>query len=71
MEWSRERAAELAFESIQAHKQAEFEFLSNFYRAYCLEHPEDDEAVMRFLRAYTTAREVRAGIAHIEGSPDA
>ena len=58
--WTSERAAELAFECLQTHKRAEFEFLSNFYRAYCLEHPEEEEIVVRFLGAYTTAREIRA-----------
>jgi hypothetical protein len=59
-EWTKERATELALECVQAHKQAEFEFLSNFLDAYCLEHPEDEEVVVRFLGAYTTAREIRA-----------
>lgn len=70
MEWDKERAADAAFKCIDAYKRAEIDFMSNFIRAYLLEHPEDREPVLRFLDAYTTAKEFRAGMRSLNDGVD-
>lgn len=59
MNLDREQLHEFGQRVVQEYKRAHHDWFSNYCQAYMLEHPEDGEAMCRFLDGYCTALDVR------------